>query len=176
MARYEPIEESPTVASMLNRVDELANRGRHADVEAVYAKIGHDYLSGNAFHLAGNYFKKAKMFMDAANAFMRCEEYFSAGRCFDIAKEREMAIKAYLMAGTRAEGSNNLSLAHHVYKKAGHIKKAQCIEEKLKAKKVIVEKTRISREKSKILRQQQAHENDPLLYLLNFKKHLAHVR
>jgi hypothetical protein len=168
----ELLNESPTISSMLIKAERLRHFGKHAEVENVYAEMGGIYLSRKLFHLAGTYFKKAKKFIDAANAFMQCKEYLSAGRCFETAKDRRRARKAYSMAGARAEKSNNLSLAHHAYKKASCDNEAQRVDEKIRKKHATLQKARQTREKARQLKLDQIYKNDALLQLLGSKSHL----
>lgn len=168
----ELFEESnrPTAMQMIARADEMRNRGKDREAEVVYAEIGRTYLSKKMFHSVGGFFRKAKMFSEAANAFMKCKEYFSAGRCFESAKDKEMAKKAYVMAGEQAEKTNNLSLAHHVYMKAGRKGRAEDVKKKAEEMQAAAKKRILARREAQKLRKAQKLGNDCLLPLPRFRK------
>jgi|GEM_PF-6646408 len=122
-AQHEPLDGSnePTAMQMIARADELRNRGKHADAEAIFADMACTYLSKKMFNSAGSFFKKAKLFGDAGAAFMKSGEYFSAARCFERAKDKKNMVAAYRLAADKAAKHNDLGIAQHSYRKAGCI-------------------------------------------------------
>ncbi len=135
--------ESPLQAQirvLKEKVLDLSGSSTEKEAKAICAELGDLYSLDRRFHLAGVYYKKAGALVPAGNAFMAAKEYFSAARCLETAGEKKLAKKAYKLAARQEMKSCNYAVAICAYRKAGKLKTAKAIEDKMLEKAALAKK------------------------------------
>jgi hypothetical protein len=134
-------EEDPIKAKISALKERLSNSGEEA-ARNIHAQLGDIYFEERLFHLSGVHYRKALRFALAGDAFMQGKEYVSAAQCFEMIKDRDMARRAYWLAGKQAEKDGDSATAVRAFGKAGNMKKADKIKQRALAKQAIAQANR----------------------------------